>query len=264
MKKRLFALFLAISLSVIGTLLVSCQREPTAAELLEKASEKTAALEAYSAVMDMKMKMNMMGMSMDIPMTVDMKVKNQKDNLIMLAKYDMSMFGQEIQMDLYLEDGWMYFTMAETDFTEAEKYKTNYSEVMDEFDFTGDVEDLMQDLPEDLLTDVVPVKNEDGSRTVTVAIPDEIFDEVFDDLVEGMGEMGGATGDVSIKDATMEATVLKSGYYSDYKVEFSMSMNVSGIETECKAEISIHYNEPGSPVEIVPPAGYKDYPVMEE
>ena len=44
MKKRLFALFLAISLSVVGILLVSCQREPTAAELLEKASEKTAAL----------------------------------------------------------------------------------------------------------------------------------------------------------------------------------------------------------------------------
>lgn len=263
MKKRLFALFLAMCLSVVGVLLSSCQREPTAEELLNKASEKTAALESYSAVMDMKINMNIMGISMDVPMTVDMKVKNLQPNPTVLAKYNMSMFGQDIAMDLYMEDGWMYLSMQGTDFTEGQQYKTNYDEVMDEYDFTGDMQDLMQDIPEDLLADVVPVKNDDGSRTVTVSIPDDVFDEVFTDLIAEMGEVSGAVGDVAIKDAVMEATVLKSGYYSDYKVEFTMTMNVSGMETDCSASVSVHFNDPGTKVEVTPPEGYQDYPELE-
>jgi hypothetical protein len=136
------------------------------------------------------------------------------------------------------------------------------AEVMAEYDFTSDVKDLMKDVPEDLLTDVVPVKNEDGSRTVTVTIPAEVFNEVYADLSADMGELGGAAGEVSIKDAVMEATVLENGYYSDYKVDFTMTMNVSGIKTDCKASVSIHFNDPGTAVEVTPPEGYKDYPEL--
>lgn len=263
MKKRLLALFLALTLSTLGILLASCQREPTAEELLQKASLKTAALESYSAVMDIKIDMDMMGMSMEIPMTVDMKVKNQLTNPTIFAKYDMSVLGQEIQMDLFFEDGWMYMVMEGTSFTDNNKYKTNVAELMEEYDFTNNVEDLMKELPKDLLTDVVPVKNEDGSRTVSVAIPNEVFNEIFANLVNEIGETSGATGDISISDATMEATVLESGYYSDYKVEYSMTVNVGGMEADCRAEISIHYNDPGSHVEITPPEGYMDYPELD-
>ncbi len=260
MKKRLFTLFLAICLSFMGILLTSCQREPTATELLENASKKTAALETYSAVMEMKINMNVLGMSMEIPVTVDMKVKNHPETPTVSAKYDMTMLGQNIQMDVYLEDGWMYISAGETEYTEAQKYKTNYGEMMDEYDFTSDVEDLMKDLPDDLLADVVPVKNEDGSRTVTVSIPAEVFNEVFADLVSEMGEASGATGDIAIKDAVMEVTVLESGYYSDYKVDYTMTIDVSGIKTDCQASMSLHFNNPGEAVEITPPDGYKDFP----
>ncbi len=263
MKKRIFALFLAVCLSVTGILLASCQKEPTAEELLKKASLKTAALDAYSAVMEMKLDMNMLGMSMEIPVTVDIKVKNPLVNPTVSAAYDMSVLGQQMKMDLYMEDGWMYMAIAETEYTEAEKYKTNVAEILSQYDFTSDVQDLMKDLPADLLADVVPVKNEDGSRTVSLAVPKEIFNEVYADLVAEMGETGGAVGDITIGDAMMEATVLESGYYAEYKVEFTMKMNVSGIDTDCRASVSIRYDEPGSPVEITPPEGYKDYPELE-
>lgn len=263
MKKRFLAITLVLCLSFLGVLATSCQRELTAAELLQKADEKTMALEAYSAVMDLQIDMDMMGFSMEIPMTVDMKVKNPLDNPTTRAKYSMDMLGQTIEMDIYMEDGWMYFSMGETEYTEAEQYKTNMAEFMAEYDFTGDAQDLLKELPDDLLADVVPVKNEDGSRTVSVVLSADVFNEVFAELVESIGETSGAEGDISIGDAKVEITVLENGYYSDYKVEYQMSVNVSGIDADCNVVMSMHYNDPGTPVEITPPEGYMNYPELE-
>ena len=117
----------------------------------------------------------------------------------------------------------------------------------------------MKKLPADLLKDVEVVKNDDKSKTVTVAIPDETFSELFDDLLDTMTDSMGvnATG-LTISDAVVEITV-KNGYVQTYGVDFSMAMTVEGISFTATAECEMVYENPGEAVTVTLPTGYENF-----
>lgn len=261
LKRRFFAALLAVLMVFTGILFSACNREPTAKELLTKAELNTAALDSYAAVMKMDMSMSMMGMTIDVPMTVDMKIKNTLPSPVLSAHYDMSMIGQQIKMDLYSDGEWMYFSIPATEFTEALQYKTKMS-AADEYNFNEDVADLLKELPEDLLKDVKPIKNEDGSYTISATLPTESFNEIYNDLLDSLSADYAAT-DVEIGNTKVEITVTADGYYKEYIVDFTMKMNIEDVEADATAKLSVVFENPGEPVEIVPIEGCENFPEIE-
>ena len=104
-------------------------------------------------------------------------------------------------------------------------------------------------------------KNDDGSKSVTLVITAEQYAELFGEAMDSLsGSLGGA---VSVKDVTMEITV-KGGYVVEYDIEFDMDMNVEGMTVSASMDMDIDYINPGKAVKVTPPAGYENFPAIDE
>lgn len=248
MKKRVLSF--VVALLVLCSLLTGCGQQSTA-EVLEAALEKTEALDSVSAQMKIEMEMEAEGISMSIPMTIDLKCKNAtSENPIIWAKLATEMFGQSVEIEVYQEDQWVYMVAGDM------KYKTKSEDATDEFDYS---DDILQELPEELLEGVELVKNDDGSQSATVSIPGEMFTEVYGDLVESiLSDDSVELSQIKISDAVVKITVDKE-YVAAYDLSFVMEMTSDGVEVKTEAKASITFDDPGGAVEITPPEGYKDF-----
>ena len=263
MKKRVVALLLALVVLCTGVMLTACGgneappetvAKKSVADVINEAMEKTGALDEMSAVMKMEMNMAAEGMTMSIPITAKMKAKDLGgENMIMSVAMTMSMFGQDINIEMYQEGQWAYVVMGDM------KYKSDIQALEGEFDYTDSANDMLKEIPEELLKDVEPVTAEDGSQTVTVAFPAEKFAEVYSDLIQEMNsETGTEVGEMKISDAVVTVTMAE-GYVTVCDVAFTMDMTVEDVSTTTEAKATITYEDPGQPVTITPPEGYQDF-----
>lgn len=255
MKKKIVSLLLIACLLCTGIMLTSCQKP---SDVIEDAIENTQKLDSYAAEMEIAMEMDMGGMQLSIPVTMDMKVQNaQSDTPIMSATISMSMLGTAMDMDMYSDSEWVYILMDGTG------YKVNLEDAGDEYDYAGDVDSMVQELPENLMAGKELVENTDGSQTMTIEIPPETFAEVFDELVANINEAaaGGELADITISDATVAITVA-DGYMASQDVRFKMEMSVSGMAMAANAKATLTFKNPGEAVTVTPMEGYQDFPEM--
>ncbi len=247
--KKIVSLFLVVCLLLSMTLVfTSCQN---AAKTVDKALEKTAELESYAAQINMKITMTGAGITTTIPMTIKMKVEDAKsENPKAEADMSMEMFGETVEVKYYISGDWAYFV------ADGNNYKMKLDDAGVDSDYS---EDMMKKLPEDLLKDVKVVKNDDKSKIVTVAIPDETFNELFDDLLDTMTDSMGvnATG-LTISDAVVQI-IVKDGYVQTYGVDFSIAMTVEGVSFTATAECEMVYENPGEAVTVTLPTGYENF-----
>lgn len=252
MKKRIISLLLVICF--LCAMLTAC--EETTSDMINNALKKTQALDSMNAEMHIDMEMSMQGMTLSIPITAAIKATGlQKENPTVLTDVSMSMFGQNIDVQLYQEGEWSYLVIADM------KYKAKTADLEGEYDYSGDVDSMLQSIPEELLKDVKAKKNDDGSQTVTVSIPDEQFSEIYSEFLKDINSTTGAdvdTTDLKIKDAVVTITVL-NGYISVYDMELTMDMTVSDVATTSKIKASVTYKDPGKDVQITPPSGYQSF-----
>ena len=247
--KKIVSLCLIVCLLLSMTLMfTSCQN---AEKTVDKALEKTGELDSYAAQMNMKITMTGAGISTTIPMTMNIKVEDAKSETPKTEMtMSMEMFGETMEVKYFISGEWVYFVDGE------DSYKMKLNDAGVDSDYS---EDMMKKLPSDLLKDVEVVKNDDKSKTVTVAIPDETFDEIFDDLLDMMTDsMGMSATGISISDAVVEITV-KNGYVQTYGVDFSMAMTVEGISFTATAECEMVYENPGKAVTVTLPEGYESF-----
>lgn len=248
MKRRMISLVMV--LLILCGLLTACGQQSTA-EVLDAALDKTAALDAMSARMEIGMDMTSDGITMSIPMTIDLKAKDVKsDDPIIWVLMSTEMLGQSLEVEVYQEDHWAYMVTA------GMKYKTKAEDAADEFDYA---DDMLQELPEALLEGVELVKNDDGSQTAAISVPDGQFADIYDDFIESI--YSGAEVDVSqlqISNAVVTITV-DDGYVTVYDMAFTMEMTVEGVTTKTEVTASITFDDPGGAVEITPPEGYQDF-----
>lgn len=257
MKKRIVSLLLALCIVCVCGLLASCNQVSTYM-VVSQAIEKTEKLDSMAAEMEIEMTMSMMGMDITVPIKADVKAKGlQGDAPVTFAKMSMSMMGETMEFDMYQEGDWAYYVIADM------KYKTNIAEAQAEYDYSDTMTDMLQDLPEDLLKDVELVKNEDGSRTMTVSLSDEQFTEIYEEILDDTSaEYGTSVNDLSISDAEISITVA-DGYISVFDMKFTMNMTVEGVETSADAAYNIKYKDLGKEVTITPPEGYQDFEEMD-
>lgn len=256
MKKRILSL--ALALCMLCALLTACgepAKEKTTAEILSEAVEKTEVLDSVSAQMKIEMEMEAEGISMSIPMSIDLKCKDAKsENPTIWVRLNTELFGQSMEIEVYQEDQWSYMVMGDM------KYKSKSEDATDEFDYS---DDILKDLPDELLEGVAPVKNEDGSQTITISVPDDKFAEIYNDLIESINtDESVDLSQIKISDAVVKITV-NNGYIIVYDMSFVMEMTVEDVTTKTEVKASITYDNPGEPVEITPPEGYKDFEEQE-
>ena len=146
------------------------------------------------------------------------------------------------------------------------QYKVSNAVSEETNEYATTVNNLLKELPEDLLEGQVPVTNSDGSKTISLEFPAERFSEIYKDLVESMSSMSVGTGegiDFEIKSASAEYTVL-NGYIISSSVDFEFKMMIEGNEMTMKADAKITFEDPGTPVTVTIPEECKNYEVLDE
>ena len=256
--KKLLSVLLAACLLLCSLMFVGC-RGKTAAEKLSEAMAATQAFDSYGASVDMLMDMSMLGVSMEIPMMMDIKIKDAKsENPVMQAVITMEMLGMELEVPMYMENEWVYMSVM------GQNYRMKAEEAEDA-DYAESVANIVRDLPSELLEGKEMVQNEDGTETVTVEIPGDIFTELYAELLKSVNESS-AEGDLStvtVSDAVVSITI-KDGLLSVYDIEFVIEMSVEGVTAEVVTKATCTYNSFGEDVVITPPEGYLDYPELSE
>lgn len=255
MKKRLFALVLALCLCLCG-LLSGCT-EKSAFEVINTAVKNTEALDSMAAEMKMDLHMAMEGITMDIPITMNMQASGLKGNeLKMYTDMSTSMLGQDVKMALYQEGSWVYIS------ANGMNYKMSAEDAKEEYDFADDMDAMVQELPEELLKDVKLTTNKDGSQSVTLSVDGETFSKLYKDYINDVNSSAQlGEGDVTISNAVITITV-KDGYILTYAMDFDMSVKVETITSTVKAKTTITYKDPGKAVTITPMEGYQDFEEM--
>ena len=252
--KKIIALCLLLCI-LCTCLLSACARAKTPFETMNEAIQKTQALDSMAATMEIEMNMVMEGMTLSVPITAEIKAAGLKsENPVMSTAMSTSMMGQKMEVDVYQEGAWAYVTM------EGMSYKMDTSKAESEYDFSGDMNAILQTLPEDLFKEIQLEKQDDGSVSVTIPIPEEMFTQIYGDLIANMNNTAGldTTLDIKIEDAVVKITAAND-YISLYEMEFTMSMEMQGIAVKIDATASIKYTNPGAPVTVTPPEGYQDF-----
>ena len=253
MKKRILAVLLTLAIVLCAFLLGGCTKED-AYIIFKDALSKTNALDDIDATMKMQVDVKSEGMSLSVPMSVDMKGTGlQSESPLLSSKLSMKMLGQEMKLDMYQEGKTAYITMGDT------KYKiTVDGENDNEYDYTDDMQDVMQDLPEELFENISFTETEKGQE-ITVNVPESMFEEIYDDVIESAGATSGASVD-DLKVSNTKVTVcINDGYVVLYKMSFKMNMDIEGIKSESDVSASVEYKNIGKKVTVTPPEGYKDY-----
>lgn len=270
MMKRISALLLAL---IMIFTLTACGKdkdpvkndEPSAFELIDSATKKTEKLDCAEMDMTMNMSMDMMGMSMDVPMSYKIKgVDLQSKSPKMEMDITMSMFGMTIDMDAYVEDGYYYMTVM----GENAKYK---AEDAADYDGMSQAQSMFGDFTPELMKDTKIIKNADGTKTVKLSLDSDAFKRTFKDLIDSTGSSaaeGATIKDVTITNGNVEVTVTADGYIDTYKVVFDMSMTMDVLgesyTASIKVDATVQYKNPGKSVTVTAPVGYKDYPLVSE
>lgn len=249
-------LSLILCLCLLASCLAGCEFKSTF-QIITEAVEKTRTLDSVAVVMDMKVDLSTEGMSLSVPITADIKASGlQSEAPVSRSIVTTSFMGQELDVDMYQEGDWAYLSMA------GMNMKMNMAEAKteNEYDYTDDMANLIQALPEDILKDLELTKNKDGSLSITVLLSGEAFTQLYGELLADMNATAGVDAGVetTVKDATVSIT-MAGGYITRYDVTFGTTTTVQGLAAECSFAVGIRYTDPGTPVTVTPPEGYQDY-----
>jgi lipoprotein len=260
--KKFTAIALVLVMLVSLFALTSCEEKKlTAYSLVSDAVAKMETLDSFEADMEIKMGVETMGVSMDVPMQYNVKAAGLKgDNPVTFSTVSMTMMGMTMKTEAYTEGEWCYITAF------GQNMKMKAGENTEEYDGYADIESVIKELPEDILSDVEITENSDGTKTVSVAVSDEKFAEIYKSFVDEMSASaaeGEEVSEVSVTNAKVTVTVDKNGYISVYGISFDMNLKAEseGMSLEMKASVdmNIAFKNPGTAVTITPPAGYQDF-----
>ena len=270
--KKILSVLLVLSIVCSAMLMVACDKDGgvdesiSAKELISDAIEKTQNADSMAGKMTMSMTMSMMGMTIEVPMVIDMKIKNIRSDMPTAyadINIDMSALGMEQSMVMYMADGWGYYVM-----DGGESYKT-YIGNSDTANgqYIDMANSMLEEIPDNILEGQKVIKNSDGTRSVRIELNNEDFMALYEDLAESMyGSMMGGMADISelnIDDVVITYTVGSDGYLTKCEMSFVMGVNVQGISTNTTVSAVMEYSSfDADDIVITPPEGYQNFPEM--
>lgn len=260
MKRRILSTFLMLCLLLTSVaVLASCGRVE---KTLEKAMEKTSALDEYEVDIHQVSTMDMDGEQVKVIVNTNMKVKDAKSETpTILMEMEVQVGSRKQTAVTYLEGTWMYVVNG------SSGYKINIQEKEETAEeYLGQVDSVVKMLPEDTMKDA-KVDREDGKKIITATIEGKLMDDVYEELVNKVLEDSGLDDatlsqvSLSFDDAEVEI-VIKDDYILSYEVDYDMDMTVMGESMTSSNSVKLKYLDPGSSVHITPPEGYRNFKEM--
>lgn len=248
--KRMICLVLALCVVISSTLcLFSCEAFDTPQTMVTKAVAKTAMQNSYEGTILMEMSFEILGIPMGVMVEGDIKTENvHSDNAEIQMDMSLKAMGTSTQMTTYFKDGWSYVV------SDGGRYKTKNDDGIEADDT---VDSFLQQIPANLFEGVEIVKDEDGTRSVTLEIPTEVFSELYDDLVDELTGTLGADIEFTVSDAVVKICV-KDGLISLYDIDFTMTMEMMGQTLDVDARASVAFTKYGG-VKVEMLAGYEGF-----
>ncbi len=257
MKKRLFAILLVISISVMSLMLSGCSATSKVYSLIESAAEKTNELDSIDAVINMRVVFDPSIITMEIPVVMQMKASGLKgDNPTARVNQTITVRDQTVESDIYMEGSSVYVSSMGTNF------KTTADDLGDDSNGIETMGQIIQVLPKDALENAKVIEGKDGIKTVELTLTDEFFNQTYKDLLSSMGEIAGYGKEAAYKlnDIKVEITI-EDEYITKYSVDFKAQVTEGSSEAmliEMSANIRI--NNPGQQVTVSAIEGYENFP----
>ena len=250
--KKLISLFLALSLLLCATMaLTSCGEEKSPERMVVSALEKTDKLDDYAGKMTISMNLEISGQTMAIQMIADMKMENAtSDNPLTQIDLEMWLLGTKVTTTTYSDKDWVYTVDADG------SYKTRILESEE-----NQMDTILKELPSETFEGVEIVNEEDGTRSVTVAIPDETFNEIYSELIDTVTEsFASQDATVTISNAVVNLKV-KDDLVASYDISFDMEISIAGTTGTVHTDATVDFTQYEG-VKVTFPEGCESFPEM--
>lgn len=207
-----------------------------------------------------KMKADVMGVDLD-------------SNPVYLLYYDTTIFGTTVNTEVYYADNVAYVDTGDSRY----KQTLSFDELMEEHGGPvlqmDDLEQFMKLAKEDF--DVATTTSEGGITKISVTLPGEKFQNIiadyFQNTMGSSGSFGMYTENLTLSDLVMTFSLNQENYFTGMTLDTDITLNMDSSASlyshgnrsfSMALKMEITFNNPGSPVEIVPPNGldqYKEY-----
>jgi len=266
MKKRIFALSLAVLMLVSLFALSSCKKE-TAYSLITDATAKTEVLDSLDADISLDCSLSTMGVTMAIPAEISMLASGMQEENTKYAldfSANIPMAGVSLAGTAGVEDNWLYLSLMGTNM------KMNLASLIESLNVqTPDEEVISKEESDEMLKEILAeteiVKNEDGTKSVAFALPADKIKEI---LKSAAGKFDAETAamleDVEYSDIAMNYTINEDGYFSEIEVSATLSVSVEdeslgASDMDVTLDMTIEFNDPGADVTVTMPEGYESF-----
>lgn len=249
MKKKFAAIILVVVF--ICSFFTACGKSNYT--IVDKALKKTRKLDSISAEMKTEVSVETQGDKVTFSTNANIKANNLKEkNPTVLTDISMNMSNNQVKMQFYQEGKWGYIDISNM------KYKTKISE-NNQYNYLDNIDDLIKDIPEDLLEKSEKEKGTSGNIIIKLKIPNETFKKKYENLINSVSQDTGIfLSDAEVSDAVVKITV-KDGYISLYSIQFDLEIKGQNFSRKAKVETSVKYKGMGKKVKITPPKDYKTY-----
>lgn len=263
-RKRISCIVLSALLVLSAFALTSCDADTY--KTLQNATAKTASLDSYEAQMTLSVEASVAGNSFSIPVKYDIKAAGlTTDSPVFSAETSLDIGLGSVGATIYKEADYIYLQTEGILLDTKTKMKCD-SEEAEDYDIAS-LEDMFEaDLPEEVLESVELIKNEDGSKTVSLALSSEQFKQYYGKLVDDVASDVADEAEISsltVSDIKVEIHINSDGYISKYLISFGMTETVKFLDETVDASVKVtaefEYKDPGKTVTVVPPEGYQDF-----
>lgn len=248
--RKIICCLLTLCLLLLTTAsLVSCEAFDTPQTMVTRATAKTAMQDSYEGTVFMDLSFELFGQDMQINISSDLKATGlHSENSTVEMKTTVDALGKRVQTTSYQKDGWSYVV------TPNASYKTKIDE---DSGANATAASILKEIPKDLFEGTEIVKAEDGTRSVTVTLPSEVFAQLYDELVDEMMGTLGADIEFTVSDAVVSISV-KDGLISLYDIRFTMTVQSLGMNLDMDAKASIAFTKYGG-VTVQMPTNYENF-----
>ncbi|MBR7100980.1 MAG: hypothetical protein IKC74_01705 [Clostridia bacterium] len=239
----------------------SNSQSQNAQKLIEDSIKKINDLDSYYAIMTQDIHLSMQGVSMDMPVTVSIKVQDATTaNPKMYAIQDMQMLGQNITTELYIDGDYIYL---DSNGYQAKISKNEIGDT-DQLSYDKTLEELLLVLPDDVMNDIIVKINESGNRYVEVDFDSAKFLEFYESNIEDISSsINASIDDLQISDSKVKIVLDKSGYVKEYVLTYKMSISTQGQTANADVNLKIEFIDPGKSVTVTPMEGYQNFPLID-
>lgn len=233
--------------------------ENDAMKALRAATERSQSLTSMDTDYLMNMQISMEGLTMDMNMNGNMKLKNiYTDQMQFMMSMDLSLLGETVQMDYFYKDGWCYYDM------DGQKYKM----AMDMTTAMNNAKTASLLSTDQLayIKDASSAANGDGTTTIYFTADGETLTDMVQSVLGSMGtDYTSMMDQISMDVYKGELTVDGAGNITQEKALMDMTVNYEETPMTYHMYMECNIKNPGQPVDFALPStdGYTDIAQMQ-